>query len=309
MADASELEVENQDGAPPTGGEPGAEGQPPDISRQGVDLSDLEDDEGQGKPPVADDGRRGRRAERRALKDELASERQRAQDLERQLSEARRQPAYVPTPAAAPPPVQQGDPLASEIDSMQAQQDAITLALASGAKLNDQQVQHLQGTWHQLERRKSQVMIDARIREMGVAPQGAPPAQNVQRQILQGEFPEVFASASRQQTVLAKTTEIIEQRPGIDPFIAAREACKRVIAEKGWRQGEAPPATNGQKAKLSAVPSRGGAGGTGSHYTPTKQELSAARAYTQHLPDLSDEQRFRRWAKEVAVPAGLIKRG
>lgn len=280
---------------------------PSDITRQGVDLADLEED-GDGQPQTPEADRKGRRQERRELKQALAEERRQRTELEGRLRaiETRtsqpQQPVYVPQQAA--PAV---DPVQGELDGLQETQNAITLALSSNAKLSDQQVANLQSQWHRLERQKQQVLVDARIREMGVSPQSQDP-QQAERQLLQSEWPEVYADPVARTMAQARAIEIKGQRPSLTWFAAAREACKRVASERGLRQ-EAPPApTNGQKAKLSAVPSRGGQGG-GNHYTPTKQEMSAARAYTQHLPDLDDTARFRKWAKDVGVPAGLIKRG
>ena len=60
-----------------------------------------------------------------------------------------------------------------------------------------------------------------------------------------------------------------------------------------------PGPTDLERSRHSGIPARAGVAGNGSgnQYTPSKFEMSLAKAFTKHRPGLSDEESWREWAK------------
>lgn len=284
----------------------------PESTRVSVDLNDLDldvADEGpiaQGDLGAAD--RKGRRTQWRELKEARDKAEQRAQLLENQMAEMRgrmsAQPTYVPVPAQ--PRQDAPDPGEGEIESLWEQQQMILKAIQSPAS-TQADVDKATEQWRRIERRRQGLIVRQAMREHG-APQddGTAAEDKIVNQLLRADFPEVFANPAMVTRAIGEMQDLMARGKPKSPAVA-REACERVMERFGLRRGRPAAPSEAERAKYTAVPSRAGQGASASGtYTPTPLVLRSARAYTSHLPDLSDEERVRKWARDVGRPQGLL---
>jgi len=270
-----------------------------------VDLSEDDDgDEGTSEPKEKE-GRRERRGRRyRELGEELKQERAARQKLEQQLAEINGRVSGLQSGLQALPRQQaqeESDPLTSEIEGIEAQQDAIVTQLRSG-QLPDDKAAELAKRHRQLDRQRRKLELQQFAKETGGG-EAAPSRTDYENQMLQTEFPDVFNDPIKLQEAKTELVRLNRTR-GLPINYATAKLAAKVVQDKYTRK-TAPP-TDAERARLAAEPGRAGAGGGGTRFAPNKLQLNAARAYTSHLEGLSDEDRVRIWAKNVGKKHGLI---
>jgi hypothetical protein len=280
----------------------------PSEGRPTLQLADLDDaDDG---PIAAGDlnadtlDRKGRRSQWRELKEERERDRQRAQALEREVAELRGR-LSVPMPQQQIRPTGP-DPVETEIEGLWEQQQLILRSIQA-PNATQAEVDRATEQWRKLERQRQKLTVKQALRESGAGPEDEEAAQDrVVNQLLRSEFPEIFNSAPMVNRALAEMQELMQVRGRPKSPALAREACERVAERYGLRRPKPAAPTESQQARYTSVPSRAGTSGSASGtYTPSLNALRTARAYTKHLPDLSDEERVRRWYLEVGKPNGL----
>ena len=285
-----------------------AEVEPRDPNKVVVDLDD--------DPPAlpaegeTQDSRRSKRAERRALKDELAQLRNQMAERDKELAELRgavqARPNYAPQPMYQPAPAATPDPYENEIAGLSEQQQAINMAIAN-PKLDDARVQRLTDQWNKLERQKQELIIEKTMRRQGLNSQGqgGDRAFEMQVTMLQAQFPDVYSNpVSMKAADLEYTRMVHAGKPAT--FATAVEAAQRVRDQSNTRR---PAPSEADKSRYTSVPSRaGGSPSASNQFVPTKQQLVNARAMYSHL-DIPDVDKVRLWVDNVARPNGLVKNG
>jgi len=78
-----------------------------------------------------------------------------------------------------------------------------------------------------------------------------------------------------------------------------------VYARHGLGPQRKPQPTDTDRARYTAQPTRPASAGK-EGWSPNKQQLKLAMAYTEHRPGLTDEQRVRAYYNEVLKKAGLV---
>lgn len=286
-------------------------GEPESIPSEGkvtVDLTDIDDDEGAlaaGDLNADTETRKGRRAQWRELKEERERDRQRATALEREVAELRgrlsAQPVYVPQQQQAQGP----DPAEAEIDSLWSQQQMLLRSIQS-PNATQKDVDEATESWRKIERQRQRLIIKQETRGSATAETEEAQQDRVVNQLLRADFPEIFASPPMVNRAIAEMQELMLTRGKPKSPAVAREACERVLERFGLRKGKAPVPTASEQARYTSVPSRAGSASSASGtYTPSTNVLRTARAYTNHLKDLSDEERVKKWVREVGRPNGL----
>lgn len=282
---------------------PSAEGQ---IS---IDLNDVDEEEepaktGAGAQAIPED-RKGRRAQFRELKQAKVAAEERYLALERQVAELRGRLSIPAAPALGGQPQQPVDPFEDEIESLFDQQQMLLQAISQAT--SDAQVKERSEQWRKLDKKRRALEIQQHLNRTGVGQQrsnGADPIQ-VANQLLQSEFPEVFQSEPMRKRAEAELEELVS-RGKPHSIATAREAAERILERYQLRKGKPPAPTAAEQARYTSVSSRAGANGSGSsNYVPSQNVLRTARAWSKHLPDLSDEERVRLWIQKVAKPGGI----
>lgn len=271
-----------------------AEKLPPERPQVVVDLSE---DDADGETPPAED-KKSRRQQARDF-------RRQREELERQVADQARQLAELRGRFSALPgsqPVQQqqpgADPIEGEIAALNAQYDALVLAIQAPGQ-DQAQVMRLVDQARKIEsqRRKlevKQVLATER-------PSESRSKDDHIRESIEAEFPQIFNNPVLRARANAEAADLIHNRGKVHGLATAREACQRALAAFGM--GQRPPApTETERARLSGTPSRAGAGGggTGNTYAPPPFEMELARAWTKNRKDLNtDEERWRAWSRET----------
>lgn len=287
-----------------------AEEQRPDQQQQDpvepeklrVDVSEDQDDEGEEKAQAASPEER--RDRRRQWREARQKERERYSALEENYKGLERRIAELTTRLAQPQPQQalqpreQADPASAEIEAISEQQGDLLALINGSPSATPEQLQRWSARWRALDNKRVDLLVGRRVAQSGRSQQQEDPRASEDRfvaQTLQAEFPEIYASQALSLKAQAEMVELMERHGKPRSLATAREACERVSP----RRRAAPPTAN-EQARYTAVPSRAGTGGGSSNMvTPSLAQMRTARAYTSHLPDLSDEERFRRWWKEV----------
>lgn len=263
-------------------------------------VVDLEDDEEENQAVAeAPEGKKGRRQAYREVRNQLKEEREARAALERQIAELRGHVQGIaarPAPVAAQPQV---DPAEEQINDLWTQQQEILRQANTDDTLTAAQRDKLSDKWRKLDRERRKLETE---RDIG----GREPAQqqtreDIENEILNDEFPEVFADPVLIQRAKAELMALSRAQKRAPNLTMAREAARRVSPK---RPAAAP--SEADKAKHAGTPGRPGTVGGSGGFVPTKMQLSAARAYTDHLPNLTDEERVRKWVKDVGKPNGLV---
>jgi hypothetical protein len=283
-----------------------AEPAAPTTDQVTIDLNDVDDDDGPDKGASADapEGRKGRRAQTREIKERARKSEERVETLERQLAELRgavsvrqQQPVFMPAPT-------QTDPLEAELESLE-QQQQLLLHSVQNPNSSQEDVDKASKQWRKLERQRRELEVNSVLSKR--QPQNDVSEERIANQMLVSEFPEVFVNNEPMRLrAMAEMTDMLAR--GKPKSIAtAREACERVLTAAGLRKGKAPAPSASQQSRYTSVPSRAGTASSASgQYTPTQNVLRTARAYTSHIENLSDEERVRKWVREVGKPNGLV---
>lgn len=283
----------------------------PSESKVSLNLADLDEaDDGPissgdlgGADPL---DRKGKRSQWRELKEERERDRQRAAQLEREVAELRGQlsarPQYITQQQQQP---SGPDPAETEIDGLWDQQQLLLRSIqAPNATQSD--VDKATEAWRRLERQRQGLIVRQAVREHGGRGESEEAAQDrVVNQMLKSEFPEIFGNPPMVNRAIAEMQELMMTRGKPKSPAVAREACERVMERFGLRKGKVPAPSEAQQSRYTSVSSRAGASSSSGTYTPSLNHLRTARAYTSHIPDLSDEERVARWYRAVGKPNGL----
>lgn len=269
-----------------------------------VDLTEDDDagDDTADEKQASPQDRKAKRGYARQMREALKDKKDEIETLRREMAELRgrvsAQPVYQPAPQYQP----QEDPGSRELKSIRDQQSTILRAIQSQG-ITSQEIERLNDQWHELNDRRTEI-----ISRRGQAPAAQGPSQEqIAGQILAAEFPEIYNDTALLKAAEAEMLNLTQRQRKPVSIVTAREALRRVADREGLGR-KAPAPTAAQQSKYAAVSARAGANGAGSNtYTPDKNTLALARAYTKHLPNLDDAERVRKWVKEVGRPAGLMR--
>lgn len=282
------------------------EAEPPVEAAPTVDLTETDDDDDDGPqaakgPGVPGSGRRSQRSRDyiKELRGNLSALEQRFQESDRRYNDAARELAELRGRMAERPAAATGDPVQDRLKAIEDQQDTVMAALRN--EQDDNRARALQGQWRKLDNER--IALIAR----GAAPQPAERNdQEVEAKILASEFPEIYASRSNALRAQAEMAALVERNAPIN-IATARKACANVMKQLGL--GPRPEPSAGDRARLAGTPGRPGTNGHGGQsFTPSRNQLSMARAYCNNdaRRDLEDGEKVRIWVREVAKPQGLL---
>jgi len=268
-----------------------------------VNLDDDDDDAPGAEPAAEPEGRRARRGRFvSGLKSELATEREARQRLENQIAELRgrvsaiRQPAYQ-APAA------ESEPYAAEIDSYDAQLSGLLTQIRAPG-ITEEVAEKLADQYRKIDRQKRRLEI-RQFNEMEKAI--SEPSARIEREneILNSEFPDITGDPIKLDEAALELKKLTHGPRKLPHNLAtARIAAKLVQARYARTK---PPLSASDASRFTAESGRASASAASSStFTPSKNHISWARAYTSHREGLTDEQRVKIWAKEVGRPNKLI---
>ncbi len=271
---------------------------PPEQSRVTINLDEEGDDGGEEKgQAAAGTDKKSRREQGRDFRRQREAYDRDLAQLRAEVAELRGR-ASVPAPAAGGGPGAGGaDPLDAEIQSLDEQQNALMRAIQVPGQ-TDTEVRGLVDSWKKIERHKRRLEY-RQFRAAEKSDEPAPEQGNRQfvAMTLEAEYPEIWASESMRLRARAEMVELVG-RGKPEGIATAREACQRVADRFGIGR-RVPAPTDLERSRHSGIPARAGVAGNGSgnQYTPSKFEMSLAKAFTKHRPGLSDEESWREWAK------------
>ncbi len=298
-----EDEIQQQQGEP----------EPPAPERIVIDPNADPDDDGDDDAPVAarPDGKPGRRNGYRALKESAKAEKERADRLERDVAELRGRLSAPQAPIivrgdSAP----QVDPAEARIGDIESQQDA-TLQAIRGAT-DPAQVEKLTKHWRTLDRQRLGAISQVAQRDWSRQQQAAAPDldQKIGQQTLRTNYPKLFNANGPTAYGIeaqAEAMRIQEQgrHVGRSDLDVATEAAATVYARHGLGAQKKPAPTDTDRARYTAQPTRPAASGK-EGWSPNKQQLIHAMAYTEHRTGLTDSQRVAIWYNEVGKKHGIV---
>lgn len=282
-------------------GEPQFQEKPPLT----VDLDAVDDEPAdKGAPPEREGGRR-HRSDWRKMKDSF-EEHRREQDrryeaLRKEFDDYRRQPPQQQQARQQP----EADPRKAEIRGVRDQQQAL-LAMISSATTEEDRRKFTE-QYHDLDEKRI-ALISAAHAPKEQAPALTP--DQIAYHTLALEYPDIYADEDLRMEAQVEMKKLMKRYHKPYNIATAREACQRVALANnlgGAGGRKVPQPTDAERARYSAVPPRGSAGGASGAYQPTKFQMTMAKAFTAHEPDLSDQERFIRWMKAVgAKENGLL---
>ncbi len=272
-----------------------------DAKRIEVDLSEDRDDDEPNAAATENEGtRKSRREQFREFRETTRRSEERAAAAERQLAELRGRVDAMST-RTADNGQPRTDPQEEQIDGLWRQQQLL-LAQIRNPSTADTEAEKLQTEWRKLDRqrRKMELKVDAK----DVIPASDAPSQrDYENQILASEYPRVFNDTVAMEEARVEMMKLVRQGKPVS-IVTAREAAKRVD-ERTFGRRPAPP-TDSERARHTSVPGQAGSNGGRQTFSPSSTQLRTARAFTAHLPDISDEERVRIWANKVGKKHGLV---
>lgn len=281
---------------------PAAEGEPRKIT---IDLAEADDEAAAADEQKAEQQQRPIRhkSQWRQMNEKHSAEvetlRKQIQALEGRVSAPREREIIREAPARQ----ETGDPREKEVQQIWRMQQR-TLAAIRAGQYPDTEVREMEDDWRQMDRRRR--ALENSIDNNQQTQREAPSMDEFRREMFKEQFPEIFAKESLRLAAQAEF-ELLKEQGRPDTQATAREACERVAARRGI--GRRPPApTDAEKSRHAGVSGRAGAtpNGAGAQYTPTKYIMELARAYTSHLPELTDEDRYKHWRRYVGKKEGLV---
>lgn len=267
------------------------------------DADDAEPEDKSGKPPKKERRESFRRDTMEAARRAQAAE-ERAAALERQVAELRGHvqgiQQVVPRQAQADDDENPSDPAMAEVLGIREQQNGILQQLRAQG-ITQEETNRLTRQFNKLDQKrrfKETEIVVSRRQMQGPSPQQL--QEETDNRQLAAEFPDVFGDPAKMRRAQAELIDMV--RAGKPYNIAtAREAASKVRGP----QRRVPAVNEADKARFTSVPAQAG-GAPAGRFQPNRLQLSAARAYTSHMPDMSDEERVRVWAKNVGKKHGLI---
>lgn len=290
------------------GGESGGAPEAPEIVEKKpltVDLTAAEEDDDEPAPREERTREPKRhRSDWRKMKEaheaQIAEMRAKLAELTGQLGAIRERTAHAP-----PPPAEKPDPAKQEIRAVRDQQQAL-LGMISAAQTVEEQ-RRLTEQYHDLDEKRIALISESRTpKKDREQPEITP--DTVSYMTLAGEYPEIYDDPDLRLEAQVEMAKLMRKHHKPRSIATAREACQRVMAANGLGR-KIPAPTDTERSRYSSMPARGGtaSNGAASAYQPSKYQLSMARAYTAHLPDLSDQERFVHWVRATkAKENGLL---
>ena len=283
----------------PEQGQPAEEPAPPEQRQLTIDLAEVDDDAHEDKTQAPQPEQK--RARRQAVRELAAQKKElehRFQTLQTEMAELRGR-VSVPAPAANPGTAAGADPLDTELKNIEAQKDGLLTAIQALPQ-NDPRVPRLAELWQQLQDRRDDIRDEKKEAKKEAKRQRAPEHEEQRRQniqlTLEAEFPQVYSDEELRLRAQAEFAGL-RKRGKPDGLATAREACQRAMGKSGVGR-PIPGPTDLERTRYSGIPARAGTqGGSAGQWVPNRFEISTARAFTKHMPDLSDEERVRMWAK------------
>jgi hypothetical protein len=197
------------------------------------------------------------------------------------------------------------DPREREVQQIWRMQQRTLAAIRSG-QYADAEVREMEDDWRQMDRRRRSIegAIDSG-QSQRQQPQGLT-EHDFEKYMLRASFPQIFNKESLRKLADAEF-ETLKEQGWPDDMSTAREACERVANRKGIGR-KPPPPSDAEKARHAGVPGRAGATANGADdkYRPSTYIMGLARAYTAHLPDMTDEERYKHWRRYVGKKEGLV---
>jgi len=270
-----------------------AAGEPPEKTPITIDVSDDADDGDEA--PADKQGRKTHRESYRKVREELKAERAEREKMARELAELRGR-ATAPAPVIIPqaPREPAADPDSEKLEAIGDQQDGL-LAILSTPGLAADRAAKLTKQWRDLDRQRVALIASTAAR----ANQPRQPDANIQQRmtemaILRSNHADVFSNPMLQAECEFEDRKIAYAK-GIAPnFATADEAARAVKARHGIGASKPQP-TDTDRARHSATASRPGTS-SAQTYTPTKQDIKLAMAFTEHLSKThNDQQRIKYW--------------
>lgn len=283
---------------------PAGDGEPKKVT---IDLAEADDE------AVAADEKRDEQQQRpirhksqwRQMNEkhsgEVAELRKQIQALEGRVSQPREREVVREAPARQ----ETGDAREREVQQVWRMQQRTLAAIRSG-QYPDAEVREMEDDWRQMDRRRRALEGEIDSPQRQVQQQGPVDETMLGGMMLRQKYPQIFAKESLSLAAKAEWKALVEQgRP--DTYDTAEEACERVAARKGIGR-KSPAPTDAEKARHAGVAGRAGAtpNGASAQYTPTKYIMELARAYTSHLPEMTDEDRYKHWRRYVGKKENLV---
>lgn len=198
------------------------------------------------------------------------------------------------------PQARQGEDLETQIQELWDQQQVVLSGV--GPDATAEQRSRASNLWRKLDRQRRALEGKADTPAARAdSDSGGIPAENQRlNEYVQDEFPEISGDQSLALEAEAELLRILRQPGRVKSRATVREACERVKTRHNIGR-KVPGPTDLERSRYGSTPARAGAngGGNGQHFSPNKMQLSLARAFTSHLPDLEDEERVRIWARNA----------
>jgi len=293
MPQAQENEELEQEIETPTGAEE------PTGAVSAADDDDDDDSGSDDKP-----SRKERRAAKyqEALK-EAREAKERLATYERELAELRGHVQGLRS-VSQQQPANQAPPEEAQIEQLWEQQQTLLLQ-SKNPDISDDDRKRVIAQYRRLdrERRKLELKVDSR----DVLPQQEGPNEyDIGAQVLRSEFPKILGDYALNLEAQAETAKLERKYRRKVDLEMAREACRIVAQRNGLMRTPTAPNPAAQ-ARYSGVPGQAGAASGGNAGAkPSKLLWNNAMAYSAHLPNLTDDQKWKRWVKEVGKPEGHV---
>lgn len=267
-----------------------------------VDLQAVEDEEPATAPPEQREAGRRHKSDWRKMKEsydqQFSEMRKQNETLLRELQEMRRQPAQQPR--AAEPAKDAGDARKAEVRAVRQQQQVVLNMIAHAP--SEEEKNKLIEQYQDLDEKRIALVAAANAPK----PQQLTPDQ-IAYHTLAMEFPDIYADEDLRMEADVEMRKLMKRYHKPYNIATAREALERVMRSNGLGGRKVPAPTDVERARFSGVSPRGTAGGSSSNYQPSKFQMNLARAFTAHMPDLSDQERFVHWMRATkAKESGLL---
>jgi hypothetical protein len=279
----------------------GEQDSPPEVVDDPLTIKvGDDDDDGVGDDDAGQPAKNGRRQQFRAFKEEAATAKQALAALQREMAELRGR-VSAPAPVVIREPAPAADPMEAHLDAIEAQKQAVLVALRAATSQED--VDKYTKQWNKLDRQRIKAEVVAANRE--TAGRRDDGDLKTGRQILESEFPKLYSGTDAEALQLeaqAETVRLAKRRGEGLSLALCKEGAAIVYARHGLgAKKPAPTATDRERHMATGTRPAGSAAGT---FKLTKQQNVMALGMYEHLA-LTDEQKKQKYYREVLKPNGL----
>jgi len=275
---------------------------------------DDDDDDGESGAPAQSarpDGK-GRRNGYRALKERTSAAEERAAKLERDVAELRGRMSAPQAPIVvrgdrAP----EADPVEAELEVIESQKAGLLATLRSSTDPGE--IEKIKKQWNAADAKRIRIETKRAVREERAAQPRDDMELRIGTQTLETNFPRLFSGQNAVAYRLQAQAEasIIEDSgrgvsSGRSALSVAQEAASIVYARHKLGPQRAPAPSDADRARYVSAPARAATTASKEGWSPNKQQLKLAMAYTEHRAGLTDEQRVRAYYNEVLKPNRLV---